>query len=183
MAGPPTDPEYRPRPVQIVRSGLTKKYDVSVRLPVEAVGRGVTESIWEPLTAEFKKIIGQNRSTLLFTNSRRLAEKITYKINLGEDRPVAYSHHGSLSREIREEVEKKLKAGGLKAIVATNSLELGIDVGSLDEVILIQSPPSIASAIQRVGRAGHQVGQTSRAESSPPMPLILWKPRSSRPEF
>jgi len=75
---------------------------------------------------------------------------------------LAYAHHGSLSREIREEVESKLKAGELKAIIATNSLEMGIDIGSLDEVVLVQAPPGIASAIQRIGRAGHQVGEASR---------------------
>ena len=87
-----------------------------------------------------KGIIRSNRSTLLFTNSRRLCEKLTHMINLDEETPIAYAHHGSLSREIRTEVEQRLKLGELRAIVATHSLELGIDIGSLDEVVLIQSP-------------------------------------------
>ncbi|MDD5095302.1 MAG: helicase-related protein, partial [Dehalococcoidia bacterium] len=112
----------------------------------------------------------RNRSTLLFVNSRRLCEKIAFKINSHEESPLTYSHHGSLSREIRTEVEQKLKAGDLKAIVATNSLEMGIDIGALDEVILIQSPHSVSSAIQRVGRAGHQVGEISRGALFPTHP-------------
>jgi ATP-dependent Lhr-like helicase len=116
---------------------------------------------------EFRQLIARNRSTLLFTNSRRLCEKLTLKINDGVEQPIAYAHHGSLSREIREVVEQKLKIGELRAIVATNSLELGIDIGALDEVVLIQSPPSISSAVQRVGRAGHQVGQVSQGTLFP----------------
>ena len=159
--------ELRSRPVTTICSDESKEYDIEVRFPQEAVDRWTKKSVWKSLADEFKNIIGVNRSTLLFVNSRRLCEKITYKINLGEDRPIAYSHHGSLSREIRGEVERRLKAGELKAIVATNSLELGIDIGALDEVVLIQSPPSISSAIQRIGRAGHQVGQVSRGTLFP----------------
>ncbi len=123
--------------------------------------------MWEPLTKTFKEIIDRNHSTLFFTNSRRLAERITLKINDATPQPLAYAHHGSLSREIRTEVESRLKSGELRAIVATNSLEMGIDIGSLDEVVLIQSPPSIASALQRVGRAGHRVGDVSRGTLFP----------------
>ena len=112
-------------------------------------------------------MIRKNRSTLIFTNSRRLSEKITYLINQGEDHNVAYAHHGSLSREIRTEVEQKLKKGELRAIVATSSLEMGIDIGALDEVVLLQSPSTISSAIQRIGRAGHRVGETSRCTLFP----------------
>lgn len=160
--GNPPDVRYTPRPVSVVQSAATKQYDIQVRFPEEAVNRQIHDSVWEPLAVELKRVIAANRSTLLFTNSRRLCEKLTLKINHGEEWPVAYAHHGSLSREIREEVERKLKLGELQAIVATNSLELGIDIGALDEVVLIQSPPSVSSAIQRIGRAGHQVGQVSR---------------------
>lgn len=117
--------------------------------------------MWESIVRDIKKIIEKNRSTLVFVNSRRLCEKITFLINKDELHPVAYTHHGSLSRELRSDVERKLKAGDLKAIVATNSLELGIDIGTLDEVVLIQTPPSISAGIQRIGRAGHDVGRTS----------------------
>jgi ATP-dependent Lhr-like helicase len=162
--------EYEPRPVQVLRSAASKRYDVQVRFP-EAAASGEEEtgkdSIWPALVADFEQIIDGNRSTLVFSNSRRLCEKITRFLNAERERPLAYAHHGSLSREIREVVESRLKAGELKAIVATNSLEMGIDIGALDEVILVQSPPAVSSAIQRVGRAGHQVGQVSKATLYP----------------
>ena len=167
MEGLAPEPEYRARPVSVVRSREEKRYDLTVRFPAEALKAKTKESLWQPLSDAFRKIIGHNRSTLLFTNSRRLAEKITLRINRGEGRPLAYAHHGSLSREIREDVEGRLKRGELRAIVATNSLELGIDVGVLDEVILIQCPPSVSSAVQRIGRAGHRVGQAGRGTLAP----------------
>ncbi len=167
LSGSAAAPKYTPRAVSVVRSQTPKQYRVAVRFPEETVGRHAGESVWKPLVREFKKIIDRNRATLLFTNSRRLCEKLTLKINSGETRTTAYAHHGSLSREIREEVESRLKAGNLKAIVATNSLELGIDIGDLDEVVLIQSPPSISAAVQRVGRAGHRIGQISRGTLFP----------------
>ena len=117
--------------------------------------------IWEPLAENFRDLIDRNRSTLVFTNSRRLAEQITLKVNEDQPAPLAYAHHGSLARDIRAEVERRLKAGELKAIVATSSLEMGIDIGHLDEVVLVQAPPSIAAALQRIGRAGHGVGEVS----------------------
>ena len=165
--GDPARPEYEPRPVAIVRAGAGKRYDVRVRLPEAAAQLAEGESVWEPIAAEVGRIIEHNRSTLLFANSRRLVEKLTLLINAGRDEPAAYAHHGSLSRQIRHEVERRLKAGELKAIVATSSLEMGIDIGALDEVVLIQSPFSISAAIQRVGRAGHRVGEVSRAELFP----------------
>ena len=156
------------RPVGIVESRAPKAIDFRVRFPEAArIAADNGEKIWEPLSDSFKDVIDANRSTLFFTNSRRMAEKITLKLNDDTVSPLAYAHHGSLSREIRTEVETRLKGGELKAIVATNSLEMGIDIGDLDEVVLIQSPPSIASALQRVGRAGHRVGDTSRGTLFP----------------
>ena len=156
-------PDGRPRPVGVVESNAEKKIELSVRFPEAArVAAENGQKIWEPLSDSFKDVIDANRSTLFFTNSRRMAERITLKLNDEAVTPVAYAHHGSLAREIRTEVERRLKDGELKAIVATNSLEMGIDIGDLDQVVLIQSPPSIASALQRVGRAGHRVGDTSR---------------------
>ena len=154
-------PAYQKRTVKILTSSIQKKYDVSINCPKNKYDEDVADSIWDAMVDDFKKIIAKNNSSLFFTNSRRLTEKITFKINRQESYPIAYAHHGSLSREIRYEVENKLKAGELKAIVATSSLELGIDIGNLDQVVLIQSPPSTASAIQRIGRAGHQVNQQS----------------------
>lgn len=167
MEGAAHDARYTPRPVALVRSASSKRYDIRVWFPEGSEGQDTRESIWEPLTDEFKRVIGGNRTTLLFANSRRLCEKLALKINSGEEEPVAYVHHGSLSREIRYEVERRLREGALQAIVATNSLELGIDIGSLDEVLLVQSPPSISSAIQRIGRAGHQVGEVCRGTIFP----------------
>lgn len=162
LEGQPDDPHYAPRPISIVSSQVRKAYDLHVRF-VQGSGRQeASGSIWDPLISELKKIISKNRSTLVFVNSRRLCEMLTLMINQGEEEPLAYAHHGSLSLEIRSEVERRLKAGTLRAIVATHSLELGIDIGSLDEVVLVQSPFSISSAVQRVGRAGHRVHEVSR---------------------
>ena len=170
LDGEPGDPRYVPRPVSIVVSNARKQYDLRVRFPREVAEQEKSSSVWEPLVDELKKIIAKNRSTLIFVNSRRLCEMLTLMINEDEEEPLAYAHHGSLSLEIRSEVERRLKAGALRAIVATNSLELGIDIGSLDEVVLIQSPFSISSAVQRVGRSGHQVNQVSRGILFPTHP-------------
>ena len=181
----PTDssePIFEPRRVKTLRSTDQKQYQVQVRFPLADAGDTVDlesgsedsarrddDSTWDVLTEDFRRVIERNRSTLLFANSRRTTEKVTRLINARGGlrgaqgtRELAYSHHGSLSREVRTAVESRLKEGRLKAIVATNSLELGIDVGSLDEVLMVQTPRSMASAIQRVGRAGHGVGEVSR---------------------
>ncbi len=157
-----------PRPVRILRSSLPKQYEIQIRSP-EGVAEGRTD-FWDPYVKEIKAIIQRNRSTLVFANSRRLCERLTHLINMDEESPIAYTHHGSLSKEIRMEVERRLKAGELKAIVATSSLELGIDIGVLDEVVLVQSPPSLSSAVQRIGRSGHRVGQVSRGTLFPTHP-------------
>jgi ATP-dependent Lhr-like helicase len=167
LSGSIAAPSYIPRPVTVIHSRAPKKYRMAVRFPEAATLRSPGESIWKPLTHEFNNIIDRNTATLLFTNSRRLCEKLTLIINRRTSKTIAYAHHGSLSRQIREEVEARLKSGDLKAIIATNSLELGIDIGELDEVILIQSPPSISSAVQRVGRAGHRIGRVSRGTLFP----------------
>lgn len=165
------EPSGSPRSIKIIQSKAKKKLELKVIFPEAAkAARNQGIKIWEPLTDSFLQHIRRNTSTLLFTNNRALAEKITLKINADEAEPLAYAHHGSLAREIRAQVESRLKAGELKAIVATNSLEMGIDIGALDEVILIQSPPSIASTLQRIGRAGHAVGETSRGALYPTHP-------------
>lgn len=164
------DASGRPRPMRVLDPGTRKDIEFSVRLP-EAVQReadaGNGEDFWRPLGAAFREIIAGNRATLFFVNSRRLAERLTAAINESQGTPLAYAHHGSLSREIRLEVEQRLKSGALRAIVATSSLEMGIDIGALDEVVLIQAPPSVAAALQRIGRAGHRVGEVSRASLYP----------------
>lgn len=162
MTEDPREPVYRKRRVAVIESRAEKKVDVSVCFPENAAGNLVDGSRWPILADTFREIIRQNRSTLLFANSRRLTEKITRLINELEGETIAYAHHGSLSQEIRLAVEQNLKNGKLKGIVATNSLELGIDVGQLDQVILIQAPPTVSSAVQRIGRSGHRVGLTSK---------------------
>ena len=183
LSGKSGDLHYAPRPIDIVHSAAEKQYDLHVQFPQDAADPDARDSVWDPLVEELKEIIHRNRSTLIFTNSRRLCEMLTLKINQGQGEPVAYAHHGSLALEIRAEVERKLKAGELRAIVATHSLELGIDIGALDEVVLIQSPFSVSSAIQRVGRAGHQVGQISRATLFPTHPKDLIESAVLAPEI
>ena len=153
--------QYRRRPVAIVRGERTKQFTLQIVAP-GAAETGPGEEIWPALARRFRRIIEEHRSTLFFANSRRTTEKVTRLINEEAGEELAYSHHGSLSREIRLAVEERLKRGELKAIVATNSLELGIDIGKLDSVVLIQTPRSISSAIQRIGRSGHGVGEVSR---------------------
>ena len=167
MQGRPPTPQYAPRKVEVITTPHGKEHEITVRFPPEGVELPQGESIWAPLVEQLKESIRANRSTLIFVNSRRLAEKVTHLINQGEAEPLAYAHHGSLSKEIRREVERRLKAGELRAIVATSSLELGIDIGALEEVLLVQSPPAVSAAIQRLGRAGHQVGQVSRGRFQP----------------
>jgi ATP-dependent helicase Lhr and Lhr-like helicase len=158
--------DAKPRPIRTLAAGGDKRIELAVRFP-DSVRAASGEKIWEPMAAEFRRIIADNRATLFFANSRRLAERLTLAINRDQPAPVAYAHHGSLAREVRLEVEARLKQGELKAIVATSSLELGIDIGELDEVVLIQSPPGVGAALQRIGRAGHGVGETSRASLFP----------------
>ena len=163
------EPLYRKRAVQIVHCPMTKTYELRVEYPAAEAAPGAAtgsvpgeEPVFDALARECRRIIAANRSTLFFVNSRRHAEKLARFINEGLPEPLAWSHHGSLSRELRLVVEQRLKQGLLSAIVATSSLELGIDIGSLDQVILVQTPFTVASAVQRLGRAGHRVGEASR---------------------
>ena len=203
------------RPVAIVQPPAAKTWDLRVVVPVEDMGAlgQVTDdlsgpaagdprrsSIWPHVEEQLVDLVAAHTSTLVFANSRRLAERLTSRLNeiwdertgyepseatasgsrwrppaelIGgsgttagraqADAPVlARAHHGSVSREQRTEIEEALKAGRLPAVVATSSLELGIDMGDIDLVAQVEAPPSVASGLQRVGRAGHQVGATSR---------------------
>ncbi len=154
----------RARPVRMVRSDIRKEYDIAVSFPGDPEGE---ESHWPAVIQGFIDRIRGNRSTLIFCNGRRQTEKVTRMINESAGETIAFAHHGSLSREIRSFVEQKMKRGELKAIVATSSLEMGIDIGSIDEVILISAPFSLSSAIQRIGRGGHNVGDVSSATLFP----------------
>jgi ATP-dependent Lhr-like helicase len=162
---------YRKRDVSIVRAASAKGYDIRVSTSPGAVNAQDPEIWWNSLVDALRSRIEKNRATLIFANSRRFTEKLTRLINAadahGGDTCTAYAHHGSLSREIRHLVENRFKKGELKSIVSTSSLELGIDIGELDEVILVQAPFSVSSALQRIGRAGHGVEEVSRAALFP----------------
>ncbi len=125
-------------------------------------------TIWPDVENRITDLIEAHTSTIVFANSRRLAERLTARLNeihaerSGAEALLARAHHGSMSKEQRAGVEEDLKAGRLRAVVATSSLELGIDMGAVDLVVQVESPPSVASGLQRVGRAGHQVGEISR---------------------
>ncbi|RPK41803.1 ATP-dependent RNA helicase DbpA [Streptomyces sp. ADI92-24] len=191
------------RRVEIVQPPSTKQFDLSVVVPVEdlgelggspaagpdTAGQADKPSIWPHVEERIADLVQAHRSTIVFANSRRLAERLCNRLNeiayeraTGETMPEAHSpaeimaesgaakgapallaraHHGSVSKEQRAQVEEDLKAGRLPAVVATSSLELGIDMGAVDLVIQVESPPSVASGLQRVGRAGHQVGAVS----------------------
>ena len=138
----------------------------------------VRTSIWPHVYPALLKLINEHTSTLVFVNSRRLSERLANKLNelnaeqldLPEDQPIpelVRAHHGSIAREQRLEIEDLLKSGKLPALVATSSLELGIDMGAIDLVIQVEAPPSVASGLQRIGRAGHQVGAPSKGKVFP----------------
>jgi ATP-dependent helicase Lhr and Lhr-like helicase len=196
------------RPVEVVAPPAEKRWDLSVVVPVEdmstlgqptgelegsAAGNQPRSSIWPAVEERVLDLVQEHRSTIVFANSRRLAERLTSRLNVlayeratGEEappgtdaaalmaqagsgggvpegvQPVAAAHHGSVSREQRAVVEEALKSGRLPAVVATSSLELGIDMGAVDLVVQVEAPPTVAAGLQRVGRAGHQVGAVSR---------------------
>ena len=130
--------------------------------PSGPAGQGpVAQSIWSSIHPKLVELIKSHRSTLLFVNSRRLAERLAGALNETAGEPLVRAHHGSLARAQRTEIEDLLKGGHLRALVATSSLELGIDMGAIDLVIQIEAPPSVASGLQRIGRAGHSIDQVS----------------------
>ncbi|HWE55711.1 MAG TPA: DEAD/DEAH box helicase [Acidimicrobiales bacterium] len=184
-----------PRPVTIVDAGVRKPLELSVVVPVEDMGelarpstddeRPTSPSIWPAVYPELLELIRSHRSTLIFVNSRRLAERLAARLNelaasddtyaqggssfMGAGAPaeLVRAHHGSIAREQRLEIEDALKAGTLPALVATSSLELGIDMGAIDLVVQVEAPTSVASGLQRIGRAGHQVGEPSKGRIFP----------------
>ena len=132
--------------------------DLAVEVPNDELGAVASNEMWEEIYDRLAELIRANRTTLVFVNTRRLSERVAHALaeRLGED--VVLPHHGSLSRALRFEAEARLKSGELRAVVATASLELGIDIGTVDLVCQIGSPRSIAVALQRIGRSGHWVG-------------------------
>ena len=164
------------RPVQVVDARGDKALSLRIDVPVEDMARiGQSEeiasgpaaqgpkrtSIWQAIHPRLLELVRAHTSTLIFVNSRRVAERLAGALNDLAGEIVAYAHHGSLSREQRSGIEDRLKAGQIKALVATSSLELGIDMGAIDLVVQIEAPPTVASGLQRIGRAGHGVGERS----------------------
>ena len=123
--------------------------------------------IWPSIYPQILSAISENRSTIIFVNSRGLCERLAHKLNELADEELVRAHHGSISHEKRAEIEEGLKTGAIRGIVATSSLELGVDMGAVDLVLLVESPGSVARGLQRVGRAGHGVGEVSRGRIYP----------------
>jgi ATP-dependent helicase Lhr and Lhr-like helicase len=157
LAGNSDSQRVRPDPV-IVNIGHKRTLDLGVEVPSSELGPVASNEMWDEIYERIVQLVNAHRSTLVFVNTRRLAERISHQLGerLGEENVAA--HHGSLSRKLRLEAERKLKEGQVKVLVATASLELGIDVGTVDLVCHISSPRSIAVALQRVGRSGHWRG-------------------------
>ena len=174
------------RQVTIADAGTGKPLDLQVIIPVEdmrELGGAPTvegeprQSIWPAIYPRLLELVRAHRSTLVFVNSRRAAERVANRLNELAEADVARAHHGSIAREQRVEIEDLLKSGQLPALVATSSLELGIDMGAVDLVVQIESPKSVAAGLQRVGRAGHQVGEPSTGRFFPKFRGICWRPR------
>jgi len=165
------------RDIQLVDAGVAKELDLKVVVPVEDMrepgasqgtgSEGSQSSIWPSIYPEILKLVEEHRSTIVFVNNRRLAERLALRLNELAEKEVARAHHGSLAREQRVEIEELLKAGEIPCLVATSSLELGIDMGAVDLVIQVESPKSVARGLQRVGRAGHELGAVSKGRIFP----------------
>lgn len=144
--------------VAIIDKGHARVLDIAIEIPDSELGAVASNEMWDEIYARLATLAKNERSTLVFVNTRRLAERVAHHLaeHLGEDQVAA--HHGSLSRKLRLQAETKLKNGNLKVLVATASLELGIDIGTIDLVCQLGSPRAIAVALQRIGRAGHMYG-------------------------
>ncbi|HLK50877.1 MAG TPA: DEAD/DEAH box helicase [Bryobacteraceae bacterium] len=143
---------------QVIHIGHKRAMELAVEVPRDELGPVATNEMWGEIYDRVAQLIRENRTTLVFVNTRRLSERVAHNLTerLGEN--AVLPHHGSLSRTLRLEAERRLKNGELRAVVATASLELGIDIGTVDLVCQIGSPRSIAVGLQRIGRAGHWVG-------------------------
>jgi ATP-dependent Lhr-like helicase len=170
-------PDGTARPVTIIDASGPKQLELTVEVPVEDMaklgqvlegeaptgpGRGPPRaSVWSAIHPRLLELVQAHRSTLLFVNNRRTAERLAASLNDLAQETLVHAHHGSLAKDQRALIEDRLKTGKLRGLVATSSLELGIDMGAIDLVVQLEAPPSVASGLQRVGRAGHQVGATS----------------------
>lgn len=167
---------YRPRPVHIVESKMEKVIELQVTMPDPKAPAKTRDAVWIPFMDRIIQLMEGCRSVLIFANSRRMCERLCLRLNDYVGYEMTRAHHGSVSREKRLEIERMLKAGELRCLVATSSLELGIDVGHVDLVIQIDSPMEAASGIQRVGRAGHAAGIASRG-------VVIARHRGALPEI
>ncbi|MDQ3000235.1 MAG: DEAD/DEAH box helicase [Fibrobacterota bacterium] len=154
-------------PCVIIDTGHRRHLDLQVEIPKSPLTAVMAGEVWDEVYARIEQLISEHQTTLVFVNTRRLAERVAHRLSqsLGEDNVAA--HHGSLSRDRRFSAEQRLKSGSLRALVATASLELGIDIGSVDLVIQIACPRSISAFLQRVGRSGHAVGATPKGRLFP----------------
>ncbi|HET6170450.1 MAG TPA: helicase-related protein, partial [Terracidiphilus sp.] len=171
-----SDAPLRFRPVTIINASALKRLSLRIEVPVEDMARLQTMeeiptgpasqsprrvSIWNAIHPRLLEIIRERHSTILFVNSRQVAERLAGALNELAGEEIARAHHGSLAAYQRSVIEEQLKAGQIKALCATSTLELGIDMGAVDLVIQIEAPPSVASGMQRIGRAGHSVDAVS----------------------
>lgn len=145
-------------PAHIVQIGHRRELDLAIEIPGSELGPVASNEMWDEIYDRIAVLATQHRSTLVFVNTRRLAERLAHHLGERLGKEAVAAHHGSLSRKLRLNAERKLKAGEIRALVATASLELGIDIGSVDLVCQIGSPRSISAALQRIGRAGHWRG-------------------------
>jgi ATP-dependent helicase Lhr and Lhr-like helicase len=168
------------RPIELVDAGVAKQLDLQVVVPLEDMrelgatgqaaevgGERATNSIWPSIYPALLELVREHRSTIVFVNNRRLAERLALRLNELAEEEVARAHHGSLAREQRVLIEEDLKAGRIPCLVATSSLELGIDMGAVDLVVQVESPKSVARGLQRIGRAGHSLDEVSKGRIFP----------------
>ncbi len=164
------------REIELVDAGTAKELDLRVVVPVEdmrepgaqdTMSEGSQQSIWPSIYPEILRLVEEHRSTIVFVNNRRLAERLALRLNELAEKEIARAHHGSIAREQRVEIEELLKAGEIPCLVATSSLELGIDMGAVGLVIQVESPKSVARGLQRIGRAGHELGAVSKGRIFP----------------
>jgi ATP-dependent Lhr-like helicase len=156
----------RPLP-KIVAAGRGRKIDLGILLPTPQLGAVATLPVWDAVYDRASELVREHRTTICFVKSRRQVERMGLKLRERLGKKAVATHHGSLSLKTRHRTERRLKAGDVKVVVATGSLELGIDVGAIDLVLQIESPGSIATLLQRVGRSGHAVGATSKGRILP----------------
>jgi ATP-dependent Lhr-like helicase len=149
------------RSIKIINCDKKRSFDLSVMLPVKDLKVLPENTVWPAIYAELMTLVKAHRSTLIFVNNRRVAEMVASGLNMLADEPFVKTHHGSVSKEIRAELERQLKEGELTCLVATSSLELGIDIGSIDLVVQVSAPGSVSQVLQRIGRSGHRLDAKS----------------------